>query len=621
MSLATRCPHCGTAFKLVRDQLRLRQGWVRCGRCGEAFDAVEHQFEHAPKPDPLPETPGALAIASSEPVVLPKPPQEVDQNHADGASFSPTPAAAETVPAVDAPTLALADSDSDSDSEQTAAPLVLALTPSLPSVHPDHRAAMAAVLPPHAAAAHADQPSASTHASSPWQSGAFAYAPSAAQAWLVADRPLPQPLHATEVPEKHAEPSQMVLAPSDGLAQSDGSGGAPEKHAGPPQVFLTPSGGLEQSDGSGGALKETPGRSQVFLTPTGGESASRSWDAQHQLPASEDDGLATFSAEAEAALHQADPASQTVQTATTTEHTEPSAELLRAAEAEARQVQADFGARPQADIAETPALVASASIAEADVANLATTPAAAEVEADSRFDIGSALHYVFGPDYANDPPPGMAAQGPSPAGLEANSHAESGAIATDLPGGAVIEPRFLRQARAQERWRQPGVRTGLSALAALLIALGSVQAAWTWHDELAAGWPQTRPALTRLCAVAGCTLDAPRKLQSLVLDTSSMAPASNGLLQLNASLRNRSGEAVAYPALELTLTGTQDQIEVRKIILPVQYLAIGKLARDAAALQRHVQQGLVANGEQRIQLQLQLSQDQASGYTLAVFYP
>jgi hypothetical protein len=169
------------------------------------------------------------------------------------------------------------------------------------------------------------------------------------------------------------------------------------------------------------------------------------------------------------------------------------------------------------------------------------------------------------------------------------------------------------------------VRAGLSALAALLIALGSVQAAWTWRNELAAGWPQTRPALTRLCAVADCTLDAPRKLQSLVLDTSSMAPASNGLLQLNASLRNRSDEAVAYPALELALTGAQDQIVVRKIILPTQYLvqprADGRLARDATTMQQGLQRGLAANGEVRIQLQLQLRQDQASGYTLAVFYP
>jgi predicted Zn finger-like uncharacterized protein len=40
MSLVTRCPACSTAFKVVRDQLRISEGWVRCGRCSQVFDAT-----------------------------------------------------------------------------------------------------------------------------------------------------------------------------------------------------------------------------------------------------------------------------------------------------------------------------------------------------------------------------------------------------------------------------------------------------------------------------------------------------------------------------------------------------------------------------------------------------
>ena len=40
MSLVTRCPACATTFKVVRDQLRISDGWVRCGRCSEVFDAT-----------------------------------------------------------------------------------------------------------------------------------------------------------------------------------------------------------------------------------------------------------------------------------------------------------------------------------------------------------------------------------------------------------------------------------------------------------------------------------------------------------------------------------------------------------------------------------------------------
>lgn len=45
MSLATRCPACGTTFKVVRDQLRISDGWVRCGRCSEVFDGNESLHE------------------------------------------------------------------------------------------------------------------------------------------------------------------------------------------------------------------------------------------------------------------------------------------------------------------------------------------------------------------------------------------------------------------------------------------------------------------------------------------------------------------------------------------------------------------------------------------------
>lgn len=55
MSLATRCTACGTIFRVVEDQLRVSEGWVRCGRCAEVFDAREQLFDidlEAPPPWP-----------------------------------------------------------------------------------------------------------------------------------------------------------------------------------------------------------------------------------------------------------------------------------------------------------------------------------------------------------------------------------------------------------------------------------------------------------------------------------------------------------------------------------------------------------------------------------------
>lgn len=104
MNLATRCTTCGTIFRVVQDQLRVSEGWVRCGRCAEVFDAREQLFdlerdspppwpplsapaEPAPierRPSPPAPTPPAPAyaphpsdFAPSRPAPLPPPPAPV----------------------------------------------------------------------------------------------------------------------------------------------------------------------------------------------------------------------------------------------------------------------------------------------------------------------------------------------------------------------------------------------------------------------------------------------------------------------------------------------------------------------------------------------------------------
>ena len=39
MRFVTHCPTCGTSFKVVPDQLRIAQGWVRCGQCQTVYKA------------------------------------------------------------------------------------------------------------------------------------------------------------------------------------------------------------------------------------------------------------------------------------------------------------------------------------------------------------------------------------------------------------------------------------------------------------------------------------------------------------------------------------------------------------------------------------------------------
>lgn len=43
--MLTRCPQCGTTFRVTREQLKARQGRVRCGACQGVFDALDALVE------------------------------------------------------------------------------------------------------------------------------------------------------------------------------------------------------------------------------------------------------------------------------------------------------------------------------------------------------------------------------------------------------------------------------------------------------------------------------------------------------------------------------------------------------------------------------------------------
>lgn len=56
--LLTRCPTCGTAFRVLPAQLSARGGMVRCGKCAGAFDALTSLVQDKPEetaPDPSPQ--------------------------------------------------------------------------------------------------------------------------------------------------------------------------------------------------------------------------------------------------------------------------------------------------------------------------------------------------------------------------------------------------------------------------------------------------------------------------------------------------------------------------------------------------------------------------------------
>jgi predicted Zn finger-like uncharacterized protein len=71
MSLITSCPACGTMFRVVPDQLKISEGWVRCGHCSEVFDASKHLSDESVLVEP------ELAQQATRPTELPTSPAEM----------------------------------------------------------------------------------------------------------------------------------------------------------------------------------------------------------------------------------------------------------------------------------------------------------------------------------------------------------------------------------------------------------------------------------------------------------------------------------------------------------------------------------------------------------------
>ncbi|MDO9313713.1 MAG: DUF3426 domain-containing protein [Burkholderiaceae bacterium] len=111
MNLATRCTACGTIFRVVQDQLKVSDGWVRCGRCQAVFNAQKNLFDlerEAPPPwQPDAQSPEAdrTADASVASASDATPTEETDLGHTKETAAEPEsePDTREAPPDQDAP--------------------------------------------------------------------------------------------------------------------------------------------------------------------------------------------------------------------------------------------------------------------------------------------------------------------------------------------------------------------------------------------------------------------------------------------------------------------------------------------------------------------------------------
>lgn len=119
------------------------------------------------------------------------------------------------------------------------------------------------------------------------------------------------------------------------------------------------------------------------------------------------------------------------------------------------------------------------------------------------------------------------------------------------------------------------------------------------------------PTLASLYALADIDVPLPSHVEQVAIESSELQ-FDNGrnLFVLQATLRNRAPYAQAWPALELTLTDTNDAVVARRVIHAAQYLPPGS-APEAFA----------ANSEMALRLWVDAKDMGAAGYRLYIFYP
>ncbi len=172
------------------------------------------------------------------------------------------------------------------------------------------------------------------------------------------------------------------------------------------------------------------------------------------------------------------------------------------------------------------------------------------------------------------------------------------------------EPSFVAAARRKALWRRPVVRGTLVMLGLILLLALTVQLLLHDRDLMAARHPAARVLLERICQPLGCTLDAPRRIDAVVIDSSSFLKARNddASYELQLGIKNNANYAVAMPALELTLTDSYDQTVLRRVLM-----------RDEMGAPVELAPGATWTGA--VSMQVMQGASQVAGYRLLTFYP
>lgn len=509
MSLATRCTHCGTIFKVVQDQLKVSEGWVRCGRCQAVFNAIPALFDldtQAPPPrtgtNPAPQAAAPQTTAPAAPVVSPPPP-------------APAPAPR---------------------------PMVAAATEATHSSPFVER--------PDPASASPDSPEAT------WPAAAASALPAATDFDLDLDTdtdvPVSTPAWAPEPPVREAE------LPSTGESDAIDS-----RH-------LIP------------AIRE---HKQTRKRERGPEFADAQFPTDAQLDAEEDWA-------------------------------------------------SDFGTLPPDTLPPEPASTFTSTPSPVSPAGAPTPlPTAATGATAKPLPLGRLAQHD--PDEPADSHPttlpSRFADSFVPELPVEPPHLRKGKPGTRGRDPAQHTPEFVKRAQRQAFWRHPAMRA-LLGLLLLGLSLGlGLQMTHQFRDLLAAYHPEARPLLSQWCALAGCQIRPPLRLDSLQVESATLVRASSegpDHYRLAVVVHNRAPIDLAWPHIDLTLTDENGAIVARRVFsaADAQWLdtAEPKAEAPSASTPPAGQTLPAAAPSQRsttLQWRLRATDLRPASYTAELFYP
>ena len=583
MSQITRCPSCSTSFKVVADQLRISEGWVRCGQCKEVFDAVAHLLP-APPPALLPDV--SLTDVRPPPMPVPRKPETGrawgEPDRASSRAALPRGRAAPAAPA--APLYAAEDFS--------------LLAPAVP--------AQRSTVEPLPAVPEA--PGLSEGASPSEPPHVDPDVPAITDSVLAVPQPVvPAFLAADSRPERGGAHASLepLLAPFAWHAQAGRSKPGPGEAAAGDGASLRPTGGpagtaQTASHHTAGLPEQAETPFVVALAPSSpstraaGEGAVPPVLAGYELPAADD----LRDEELEGLLDNPSFESTTVP-AGLTPMGYPALELpVRPAAAPPSQAAAAHEPQALESLPSSPASTMPPAVRERAAEPL---PPVDFVQQSEQADLR-------GPSV----PQGLAlVEDDSPAAVLQAKPRKSAANAPDddePASSASEEVSFVVAARRKAFWRKPAVRAVLGiVLVAAMLAL-AMQVAVQERDRIVAMDARARPWLMQLCAPLQCEIAPRRQISDVVIDSSSFNKARGDSYQLTLAMKSKAHIPLAMPAVELTLTDAQDQPVLRRVLLPAdmgapaELSALGEWSTSVSVV--------VTTGGARV-----------AGYRLLAFYP